>query len=354
MKTRRLNNKGYAMTEALIVSAVVLTALLLIYLQFTKLNSAYGEQYYYNNVNGIYSLNQIATYIASEDNTNLISDLATYVDITSCNSRYFTNEKYCKMIMSASNVDYIFFTFNNKNTLLSALKANNPYDMRLQNFIKTITTSGSAEHMLVAKFKDGYYAAIPYVANGDIEVIGVNTEWRFNYNGTDGTDGTVQVFVAPKTGTYKLETWGASGNTPIAANVSAGYGGYSEGEIKLKKDDVLYIVVGGQGQAAISTAIDGGYNGGGSARDWSDGRGAGSGGGATHIATSTGILSDFESDKSSIIMVSGGGGGVGNYTGKFNSITLSAGSGGGKTGTNGVSETYIGYGHCWYRYNSAI
>ena len=344
MKTRRLNNKGYAMTEALIVSAVVLTALLLIYLQFTKLNSAYGEQYYYNNVNGIYSLNQIATYVASEDNTNLLSDLTTYVDITSCNSRYFTNEKYCKMIMSATNVDYIFFTFNNKKTLTSALKANNPYDMRLQNFVKTITTFGNAEYMLVAKFKDGYYAAIPYIANGDAGEIGVDTEWKFNYNGTDGTDGSVQVFVVPKTGTYKLETWGASGNIPTAANVSPGYGGYAKGEIKLRKDDVLYIVVGGQGQSSVVTPADGGYNGGGYARDWSDGRGAGSGGGATHIATATGLLSELEDNKSSIIMVSGGGGGVGNYAGIYPSITITAGSGGGKTGTNGVSESYVGYG----------
>ena len=85
MKILRMNNKGYAMTEALIVSTVVLTALVLIYMQFTKLNSAYGEQYYYNNVNGIYALNQISSYISNEDNENLVTDLTTFVDITSCN-----------------------------------------------------------------------------------------------------------------------------------------------------------------------------------------------------------------------------------------------------------------------------
>ena len=338
MKKLHLNNKGYAMTEALIVSTVVLTALVLIYLQFTKLNSAYGEQYYYNNVNGIYALNEISSYISNENNSNLVTDLSTYVDITSCNSRYFSNEKYCKMIMSATNIEYIFYTYNNKTTLTNALKASNPYDMRLQSFVKTINTSGSEEYMLVAKFKDGYYAAIPYIANAEPDPIEIGEEWDFRYNGTDGTDGTVQVFVVPETGSYKLEVWGAQGGS--VTTKTGGLGGYSKGEINLNKDDTLYIVVGGQGESdKITENAVGGYNGGGNGIRYSSDQlnHVAGGGGATHIAianNSYNILSSYSDAATAddyVYIVAGGGGGAYYHT-LGDRYSANGGSGGGTTG----------------------
>ncbi len=333
MKILRLNNKGYAMTEALIVSTVVLTALVLIYLQFTKLNSAYGEQYYYNNVNGVYAISQIASYIVDEDNSNLVSDLSTYVDITSCNSRYFSNENYCKMLMSATNIDYIIFTHNNKKTLLAALKASNPYDMRLQNFIKTIDTSDNNEYMLVAKFKEGYYAAIPYIPNAFASETAPGTNWDFSYNGSNGTDGTAQVFVAPVTGVYQLEVWGAQGGSisSTSTEVAGGYGGYSKGKIYLEENETVYIVVGGQGEGSNTTgSVTGGYNGGGSTATYIQTEEVASGGGATHIAKETGLLSSLSDKKDEILIVAGGGGGSFSRSAR----TSIGGSGGGITGAN--------------------
>ncbi|MBO5530694.1 MAG: hypothetical protein J5970_04775 [Bacilli bacterium] len=164
----------------------------------------------------------------------------------------------------------------------------------------------------------------------------------FDYTGNE------EVFTAPVTGDYILEAWGASGNTPSASNVTYGYGGYSVGKIHLEEGNKLYINVGGQGVNGISSVSEGGYNGGGYGRDYSDGRGAGSGGGATHIATTSGLLNELENDIDSIIIVAGGGGGVGNYTGKFNT-PMAAGSGGGIKGVDGNAGTwgssyYLGYG----------
>ncbi len=338
MKILRLNNKGYAMTEALIVSTVVLTALVLIYLQFTKLNSAYGEQYYYNNVNGVYAISQIASYIAEEDNSNLVSDLSTYVDITSCNSRYFSNGNYCKMLMSATNIDYIIFTHNNKKTLLAALKASNPYDMRLQNFIKTIDTSDNNEYMLVAKFKEGYYAAIPYIPNAFASETAPGTNWDFSYNGSDGTDGTAQVFVAPVAGLYQLEVWGAQGGSisSTSTEVAGGYGGYSKGNIYLEENETVYIVVGGQGEGSNTTgSVTGGYNGGGSSATYIQAEEVASGGGATHIAKETGLLSSLSDKTDEIIIVAGGGGGSFSRSNR----TSIGGSGGGFTGANASTCT---------------
>ena len=137
-------------------------------------------------------------------------------------------------------------------------------------------------------------------------------------------------FTAPVDGTYKLETWGAQGGCSLDGNkqtcTKLGYGGYSVGEITLKKGKVLYIYVGGAGaNGALKVNSAGGYNGGGlGSWDNRDDETSGGGGGATHIAKVSGLLATLESNKDSIIMVSGGAGGQ--------SLSYQAGSGGGFQG----------------------
>ena len=153
------------------------------------------------------------------------------------------------------------------------------------------------------------YARITYVNSND------NTNiYRYDYFND------VETFIAPKTGRYKLEVWGAQGGegkTSMDYNQKGGYGGYSKGEVYLKENDKLYVVVGEQGKTGIGdgksrVTVIGGYNGGANnlaGYSYSTDNYFGSGGGATHIATSTGLLSDLENNKDSILIVAGGGGG---------------------------------------------
>ena len=141
--------------------------------------------------------------------------------------------------------------------------------------------------------------------------------WNYDYTGGE------QNFVVPTTGTYKLEVWGAQGGS--RNGYIGGYGGYSIGTITLSKSQNLYINVGGNGTTKI-----GGYNGGGN-RPSGDTTGwyAGSGGGATHIATVSGLLSTLENSKFDILIVSGGGGGATSSS----TYNANGGSGGGYMGS---------------------
>ena len=148
-------------------------------------------------------------------------------------------------------------------------------------------------------------------------------------------------YTVPATGTYKLETWGAQGGTTIDGT-PGGYGGYSTGNINLNIGSMLYVNVGGAGgrsNAGASQNVAGGYNGGGSTGGQGCcGRSYGSGGGATHIATKSGILSSLSSSLSSIYIVSGGGGGA-YYGENVGTYGLQGGSGGGYIGGDGVEST---------------
>ena len=98
--------------------------------------------------------------------------------------------------------------------------------------------------------------------------------------------------------------WGGHNNAP---------GGYSDGWKILTKNQVLYVVVGGKGIDASHYTDGTSYNGGGIQKDTNNKMVCG-GGGATHIATKTGLLKDLSSNKTSVICVAGGAGSNGNWS----------------------------------------
>lgn len=55
----------------------------------------------------------------------------------------------------------------------------------------------------------------------------------FSYNGTTGSDGSVQTFTAPTTDSYTFEVWGAQGGN--YDTYYGGLGGYSKGTVNLEK-----------------------------------------------------------------------------------------------------------------------
>ena len=154
------------------------------------------------------------------------------------------------------------------------------------------------------------------------------TEWVFEYTGSE------QRFTVPYTGTYKLEIWGAQGGS-YNETYHGGYGAYSVGEINLIKDLFLYINIGGKpfDSQTNGVSITGGYNGGGDSVRRAD-VAFNAGGGATHIALDSGILSNLSSHASDnkILLVSGAGGG-GTYLNQ--SRYAYGGNGGGYIGNNG-------------------
>jgi len=164
----------------------------------------------------------------------------------------------------------------------------------------------------------------------------VNAEGAiYNFDYTGG----YQTFVVPRSGIYKLETWGAQGGYRSNSGMG-GKGGYARGQVYLNRGDILYVYVGGFGETHQ------GYNGGGyqsATKNY--------GGGATDIRF---VAGDWNSDlglKSRLIVAGGGGtdgstgnaGGVGGLTG---GSTSGCGSGGvgGTLSAAGSHRAGFGYG----------
>ena len=86
-------------------------------------------------------------------------------------------------------------------------------------------------------------------------------------------------------------------------------GGYTRAEITLTEGENLFIAVGGRGGDGLQNpTAPGGWNGGGNGSIATPHRGGG-GGGATHIARTTnrGVLENYNSFRSEVLVVAGGG-----------------------------------------------
>ncbi len=160
--------------------------------------------------------------------------------------------------------------------------------------------------------------------------------WDFTFEGKE------RQFNVPLKGIYKLEAWGAQGGS-YDTTIYGGYGGYSVGEILLNENDTLYINVGGKGSTTYhnETILNGGYNGGGSAKSIGDADVyVGSGGGATHIAKASGLLSTLVTNQSDILIVAGGGGGANKFVSDYYGH---GGNGGGVSGEKPTLTNVSGY-----------
>ena len=134
-----------------------------------------------------------------------------------------------------------------------------------------------------------------------------------------GYTGNYQEFVAPQSGWYKFECWGAKGDDWGKNSTNTGYGGYTSGLSYLKEGERVYVYVGASG-------ANGGYNGGGNNFD-----GTNAGGGATDIRLTPGKWNDVDSLKSRIMVAGGGGGHFGD------GASPQSASAGGLLGYNGTS-----------------
>jgi hypothetical protein len=129
----------------------------------------------------------------------------------------------------------------------------------------------------------------------------------YDYNGTDGTDGSVQTLVVPpRVGAATIEAWGAQGAGP-----NGGLGGYIRGTVAVVPGTVLEVRVGGSPSAAA-----GGYNGGGNG-----GANAFGGGGGSDVRVAGAALDGR-------LVTAGGGGGSGRGENAGSPLAYRGGAGG--------------------------
>ena len=188
-------------------------------------------------------------------------------------------------------------------------------------------------------------------------------EYPEGYSWNFGADYQIQPFTAERSGTYKVELWGADGDSDTnwpkqeAAGVG-GQGGYTTAEIHLNKGETIYLGLGFRNGFSDKRSWNGGGTGWGLWAGWAAG-----GGGAAALysedingsatSPSTTELSGYANNRDKVLLVAGGGGGGENYfaRGEYpypcddgHCHTAYGGGGGGTTGGRGsaVHDVTVG------------
>lgn len=328
---KKNNKKGFVLAETIAVSVIIMTSLVIVYTQFATLNNSYKTSFQYNNVNNLYLVNNLRNFIKDDGLDRLIQllDNNEYVDITSCPSYLFDEYLYCRLLVDNSNMKTILFTNEDISKLKNSIDSTN-YSQTMKNYIKKINNSTGNSQRLIVEFEDETYATILFVFNEEDDF--AMAPVSFDYTGSE------QSFTAPRDGIYKIELWGASSFS------GTGAGAYTSGEIKLNKDEKLYVYIGGQGVTTDSTTL-GGYNGGGASTKANNGKSGSTGGGATDIRLVGGLWNNVIGLRSRIMVAGGGGSSIG-INSEYVNVTL--GNAGGLIGENGNYQSkyaaYIGKG----------
>ena len=163
------NSKGFALVETLIVSTIIATILMYVFIQFNKVESKYDEAFTYNDVDDLYKLDSIKGYINSLDNS-IITNITTKIDsddiiIMDKNEDTYTNIEYL------DNQNDLLSNLDIKTLVLTKADINNVdtsnLSKTLKNMIKKIDNK-SDNYRIMAEFSNGDCATITVSLGGEI------------------------------------------------------------------------------------------------------------------------------------------------------------------------------------------
>ena len=162
------NSKAFALVETLIVSTIIATILMYVFIQSNKVESKYDESFAYNNVDDLYKLDSIKGYVNSLDNS-IITNITTKIDsddiiIMDKNEDTYTNIEYL------DNQNDLLSNLDIKTLVLTKADINNvdisSLSATLKNMIKKIDNK-SDNYRIMAEFNNGDCATITVNIGGE-------------------------------------------------------------------------------------------------------------------------------------------------------------------------------------------
>lgn len=167
---KKLDSKGFLLTELLVTATLVSTVLIFLYTQFYTIKRSYDTSFKYNTVNGLYALSNVRSFLEENDIYILTQGLNTtsYIDLKN-NNLQTANTTYFNELMTGLNIKYLIFTNQNIDNLINqinngtALNSDTNEYEDLKKFIKRIDFDNkdtNNNYRIIAEFNDNTFASI--------------------------------------------------------------------------------------------------------------------------------------------------------------------------------------------------
>lgn len=156
---KKLNNKGFMLVEILVVSVFISTVLVVLFVQFKKINKSYEVSFNYNTVDGLYLLDNVKRKIGSQsqiDNyTAEINDTKKYKDFYSTLCPSLTYE--CNMIKEMGIQKLYLARKDAKDDMLN----DKSLTITFKDYLKYMSFKVyNSDYFLIAEFSNGTYASV--------------------------------------------------------------------------------------------------------------------------------------------------------------------------------------------------
>lgn len=159
------NNKGFMLAEVVIVSAVLITTLVSLYVGFAKVYKAYEERSSFFDTDSIYALKSIEDTLIDEGLFNNIineintSNYVSYLAENLTDDSYINS--YLKELLGNYNIEYFYITKYDNASLTTIIEsdANNIiFNDFLKHLQKNLTFDNNYNYIFLSKRKDGRFA----------------------------------------------------------------------------------------------------------------------------------------------------------------------------------------------------
>ena len=170
---KKMNNKGFALVETLVVTIFIATVLIFLFIQLTNLSSSYEDSFNYNSVEGLYALDDIKEYILSDsDGYTNIKGVIEQFEYCGCkwddsNDNYVSEE--CNVLIEGNynrllkleGINEIII-LENSDYFKDSISGYSNYSEGIKTFTSKINNSGDEPYRIVASFKNGTYATVRF------------------------------------------------------------------------------------------------------------------------------------------------------------------------------------------------
>lgn len=155
---KKMNKKGFMLTETLIVATMLISVLLILYIQFKNVNRSFTASFSYNTVGSSYNLYNAKKYIEASNFSLIVEKLKVedYIDLTTCPGMYFTSTDYCETLFLKLGVKKLIMTNENLTNLIE----DNDLDAGMNEYLKKIKYDRKDGYRIIGYFDDGTYSSI--------------------------------------------------------------------------------------------------------------------------------------------------------------------------------------------------
>lgn len=162
---KKINRKGFMLTELLVTSTLVCTVLIFLYSQFFSVKKSYENSFKYNTVNGLYALSNIRSFLVDSDiyilkQNLLLNSYVNLMDLES-NKTFLKDEEYFDTLITKLNVKNIIFTKEDLSDLIKDLN-NLPDSFEdMKKFIRYINYDDNGTlYRIIVEYNDKTFATL--------------------------------------------------------------------------------------------------------------------------------------------------------------------------------------------------